>query len=525
MSFIKSIATFSSFTMISRLTGFIRDMIIARYLGASFASDAFLISFKLPNLFRNLFAEGAFSSAFVPLFTAKLVEKGSDSSIKFAAKAISLLTFALIILTIIFETFMPSVIRIIAPGFVSDANKFNLTVELCRITFPFLLFISIVSFQGGILNSLGYFAAPASAPIILNLSIIFMGLFSVFFLETPVYGMALAITVAGILEMFWLKYFLNKLGIYIKPFYNIKDLIKDSEIVILFKKIAPGIVGAGIYQINMMVDTIIVSLVSGGAVSWLYYANRIQQLPLGVIGAAISVALLPLLSKKLKNNEKSEAKSLQDKAILYGLLLSLPAAIIFVCLSNDIIKLLFEYGKFTSSDTNKTSLALQAYAIGLPCYVMVKALMPNFFARGDTKTPVKYSLVVFIINFSLNILLMQKFEHVGIAIATSISAFASLGQYIYGLHKHKYWSFSKELLNKIYKTILSCLVMGIIMYITKECFESFVKEINIFTLIVKLGLIGILGLATFLIMITITNIIDILPIIQKFVLRRKSYDK
>ena len=384
MSFIRSIATFGGFTMISRITGFIRDMLIANFLGAGNVSDAFLVSFKLPNLFRSLFAEGAFTSAFVPLFSSKLVSSGREESIKFAAKAISFLTFILILFILLFELGMPYVVKVLAPGFSENPEKVALTIDLCRITFPFLLFISIVSFQAGILNSFDKFAAPAATPIILNLGIILAGILSVIYLDMPVYGLSWGITLSGIAEVLWLKYFLNKEDIRIKPNLEIKKLVRDEEIKTLFKRIAPGVVGAGIYQINMVVDMILVSLVSSGAVSWLYYANRLQQLPLGVIGAAISVALLPLLSKKLKAGDKEDAVDTQNKAVIYGLIMSLPSAVIFICLADSLVELLFEHGRFTASDTTKTALALKAYAVGLPCYVMVKALMPNFFARGHT---------------------------------------------------------------------------------------------------------------------------------------------
>ena len=522
MSFVKSIATFGGFTMVSRITGFIRDMIIANFLGAGTVSDAFLVSFKLPNLFRSLFAEGAFTSAFVPLFSSKLVSSGKDDSIKFASKAISLLTFILIIFTILFEIFMPYIVKILAPGFVTDTEKLQLTIDLCRITFPFLLFISIVSFQAGILNSFERFAAPAAAPIILNLCIIVSGLLSVVLLDMPVYGMAWGITIAGITEIIWLRYFLTKEHIKIAPNFHIIENFKNQEIKTLFKRIAPGIVGAGIYQINMVVDTILVSLVSSGAVSWLYYANRLQQLPLGVIGAAISVALLPLLSKKLKANDIIEARQTQDKAIFYGLVMSLPFAVMFICLADSLIELLFEHGRFTSSDTIKTANALKAYAIGLPAYVMVKALTPNFFARGDTITPVKYSFVVFITNLSLNLILMKYLGHVGIAVATSIAAFVSLYQYVHGLKKRDYWKFEAPLLKQIKNTILCTLGMGIIIFSTQYLLNILISENSIFLLILKLAIIGTLGLATFLILAKITGIIDIKTIINGILSRRKK---
>ncbi len=522
MSFIKSIATFGGFTMVSRLTGFLRDMIIANFLGAGTVSDAFLVSFKLPNLFRSLFAEGAFTSAFVPLFSSKLIASGREKSIEFASKAISLLTFFLIIFVFIFELGMPYVVKFLAPGFTEDMAKVALTIELCRITFPFLLFISIVSFQAGILNSFDKFAAPAAAPIILNIGIIIAGLLSVLFLNMPVYGLSWGITISGIVEVIWLKYFLNKEEIQIKPNFEIKKLLHDTEIRTLFKRIAPGILGAGIYQINMVVDTILVSLVASGAVSWLYYANRLQQLPLGVIGAAISVALLPLLTRKLKAGEIKEANDTQDKAVIYGLMMSLPTAIMFICIADSIVELLFEHGKFTASDTKKTALALKAYAIGLPCYVMVKALMPNFFARGDTKTPVKYSFVVFLANLSLNLLLMKPFGHIGIATATSISAFVSLYQYIHGLKKRDYWSFSPSLKKKMLDIALCSALMGICIYLTQFGLNKIFETNSTAILFLKLALIGIIGLATFLISANIKGILDISTITKTLLKRSKK---
>ena len=261
---------------------------------------------------------------------------------------------------------------------------------------------------------------------------------------------------------------------------------------------------------------------SSGAVSWLYYANRLQQLPLGVIGAAISVALLPLLSKKLKANDIIEARQTQDKAIFYGLVMSLPFAVMFICLADSLIELLFEHGRFTSSDTIKTANALKAYAIGLPAYVMVKALTPNFFARGDTITPVKYSFVVFITNLSLNLILMKYLGHVGIAVATSIAAFVSLYQYVHGLKKRDYWKFEAPLIKQIKNTILCTLGMGIIIFSTQYLLNILISENSIFLLILKLAIIGTLGLATFLILAKITGIIDIKTIINGILSRRKK---
>ena len=515
MSLFKSIATFGGFTFVSRITGFLRDMVLANMLGAGVVSDAFFVSFKLPNLFRSLFAEGAFTSAFVPIFSQKLVSEGKKKSMHFASEAISILVFFLILFVVLFELFMPYVVDVLAPGFVHDAGKMELATSLCRITFPFLLFISIVSFQAGILNSFEKFAAPAAAPIILNLVMIISGIVFVPFSATPAHGFAIGITVAGFLEVLWLGFFLRRQQVRITPYVRVQKILRNPEIKTLFKRIAPGVVGAGIYQINMVVDTILVSLVGTGAISWLYYANRLQQLPLGVVGAAISVALLPILSKQLKAGALTESAKTQDKAVEYGALLSFPAAVLMIVLAHPVINILFEHGRFTSADSQMTAYAVIAYSIGLPCYVMVKALMPNFFARGDTITPVKYSAVVFLTNLVFNLILMKPFGHVGIASATTIAAFVSLFQYFHGLKKRGFWQISGVLSYKIIKIVCCSLLMGAavygVEYALNDTFGNWLRFGIILKLCILSGL-GIFGLATFLILAKMTHVLDIAEI-------------
>lgn len=517
MSLFKSVATFGGFTLISRLTGFLRDMVLATFLGAGLASDAFFVAFKLPNLFRSLFAEGAFTSAFVPMLSHKLVQEKRQDALDFAARAISILAFFVTIFVLIMEIFMPLVVDILAPGFASDPGKVELASSLSRITFPFLLFISIVSFQSGILNSLDRFAAPAAAPIILNLFMIV----AIFIFRplgaSAVQSAAIGVTIAGFLEILWLGYFLHREKVYLKPRWNILALLKDSDICTLFKRIAPGVLGAGVYQINMVVDTIIVSMVGTGAISWLYYANRLQQLPLGVVGAAISVALLPILSHHLKAGAVKEAEHTQNKAVEYGAILSIPAAIALAVLAVPVINILFQHGKFGALETDMTAKAVIAYAIGLPAYVLVKALAPNFFARGDTRTPVKYSIVVLITNLIFSLLLMKPLGHVGVAFATTIAAFVSLYQYCRGLKKRGFWQFSQELRLKIGKIIIASLVMGAVLWLgnigLNTYFDGWLRQ----NLIIKLGIFGflcVLGVASFVIMAKIIGVLDIAEIKQ-----------
>lgn len=519
MNLFKSRATFGGFTLISRITGFLRDMVLANYLGAGLVSDAFFVAFKLPNLFRNLFGEGAFTTAFVPMLSHKLVEEGKSKAVVFAAKAVSVLAFVLAAIVLLMEIFMPYVVEILAPGFVADPGKIELAVSLSRITFPFLLLICIVSFQSGILNSLGRFAAPAAAPVLLNITMIL----SVFVLmplgETPAHGVAMGVTAAGFLEILWLSLFLHKEQVYLKPQWNIFALFKDSEIRTLFKRIAPGVLGAGVYQINMVVDTILVSLVGTGAISWLYYANRLQQLPLGVVGAAISVALLPVLSRHIKAGELEQAGNMQNKAVEYGALLSIPAAFALIVLAEPIINILFQHGKFGSYQTAMTAQAVIAYAVGLPFYVLVKALAPNFFARGDTKTPVKYSIIVLFTNLVFAVLLMKPFGHVGIASATTIASFVSLYQYCRGLKKRGYWSIRHGLVVKIFKIVFCSLVMAAVLEMGKLALNfhydnwlhlSFAWKIPFF------AVLCFLGVATFIVMAKITGVLNLSEILKTF---------
>ena len=522
MSLFKSVATFGGLTFISRITGFLRDMVLANFLGAGAMADAFVVAFKLPNLFRSLFAEGAFTSAFVPIFSQKLVSEGKKKSVFFAAQAIAVLVVIVGLFVVLFEIFMPYIVDILAPGFRDDVGKMELATQLCRITFPFLLLISIVSFQGGILNSYEKFAAPATAPIILNLTMIFAAFVFVPFMPSAAHGIAWGITLAGVLEVLWLYMALKRIDVTIHPYIHIAKIMHNPEIRLLFKRIAPGVVGAGIYQINMAVDTILVSLVGTGAVSWLYYANRLQQLPLGVVGAAISVALLPILSKYLKAQNTEEALKTQNKAVEYGFLLSFPAAVLLIILAEPIVTLLFQHGKFLPSDAVKTAYAVVAYAVGLPCYVITKALMPNFFARGDTVTPVKYSAVSFTANLTFNLILMQYFGHIGIAMATTIAAFVSLGQYILGLKKRGYWQFTKPLVVQMLKIAFISVITGALVYGL-----SYILSVNFgallrhkLWLLVELGFLGAFALAIFLISAKITGVIDFREILN--MIRKKN---
>lgn len=461
-SLIKSIATVGGYTMVSRVTGFVRDILTARFLGAGLFADAFVVAFKLPNLFRSLFAEGAFNVAFVPLFSEFLETSGREKALKFAKEAFSALFYIVLFFTALMEIAMPFVVLIQAPGFINETAKLEATVFMSRITFPYLLLVSLNSLQSGLLNSVGKFAAAALTPTLLNLTMI-----TALFAFTPLFGgnhayaLSAGVTAAGFLQLFWLMYHTRKEGLplgLLSPIKTFKN--KSEEVALLMKRILPGVFGSGIYQINLYLDTLFVSFLTTGAFSWLYYANRLYQLPVGIIGAAIGTALLPILTRQLKAGEVDEARHSMNRALETALLLSVPCTAGLIALNTPIISVLFERGAFTVGDAANTSAALSAYAIGLPAYILTKALAPVFYARGDTATPVKIAATALISYILLCLCLLPSLGYVGIALATGIVAWINVIQYIYLIHKKKLHQTDAKLRWRAFAIFFSSLGMG-----------------------------------------------------------------
>jgi len=417
MSLLRSIATVGGYTLLSRVTGFLRDILVAGLLGAGTVSDAFFVAFRFPNLFRRLFAEGAFQAAFVPLFAGLLETEGRAEAHRFARRAFSVLALVLLVFTAAMEVAMPLVMVVIAPGFDAVPGKMELATELTRIAFPYLLFISLVSLQSGVLNSLGRFAAAAAAPILLNLTLIAALLGLTPWVETPGHALAWGVFTAGIIQFAWLAWHCRRAGLALTP---IAPALTE-RVRTLGKRILPVVLGGSLYQINLLIGTILASLLADGAVSWLYYADRITQLPLGVVGVAVSTALLPLLSRQLKAHRWEAAAYNQNRALEVALLFTLPAAAALMVMPGPVIGTLFERGAFGPADTAATAAALVAFASGLPSYVLVKVLAPAFFAREDTVTPVRVAATAMVANVILNLTLMQIWGHVGIALAASLS--------------------------------------------------------------------------------------------------------
>ena len=421
MALLRSVATVGSYTLVSRVFGFIRDVLTAAILGAGPVADAFFVAQRLPNLFRSLFAEGAFSAAFVPLFAGTMAEHGKEAARVFAEDALAVLLAALLGFVLLGEIFMPAVMAVIAPGFGDDPAKFGLAVDLARITFPYLLFIALVALQGGVLNSVDRFAAAAATPVLLNLFLIVALSMMDRFGWHDGRALAWAVTAAGFAQFLWLMSSCARAGLALRlPVPRLTAGVRRTLAVM-----APGTIGAGVTQLNLLISTALASLLPSGSVSYLYYADRLNQLPLGVVGIAVGTAILPPLSRQLRLGQGADAIATQNRGIELAVLLTLPAAVALALLATPILSVLFQRGAFGPADTAATAAALAAYAVGLPAFVLAKVLAPAFFARHDTATPVKVAVSAMAANLCLTLVLMQFLAHVGIAIATTVAGWVN----------------------------------------------------------------------------------------------------
>lgn len=419
---LRSIMTVGGWTMASRILGFARDMLIASRLGAGPVADAFFVALKLPNLFRRLFGEGAFNAAFVPAFAGTLAAEGRAAAQALAERMAAIMAIWLGSLVILGMIAMPWVMQVLAPGFADDPAKFALAVDLTRITFPYLFFICLTALVGGVLNGLDRFAAAAAAPVFFNLLSMATLLWLTPYVATPGHALAWGVTASGVVQLGLVLWGAAQAGMAL----NILKLPRLApEVRLVLRRMIPGVIGAGVVQLNLAVDIIIASLLPSGAVSFLYYADRVAQLPLGVIGAAVGTALLPLLARQLRSGQKLSAHRSMNRAIELSLLLTLPAAAGLAAAATPIIAALFERGAFGPAETAASARALVAYAVGLPAFVLIKAFAPGFFARGDTATPVKLGLLAVALNLALNLVLMGPLQHAGVALSTSLSAWVN----------------------------------------------------------------------------------------------------
>ena len=498
MSLLKSTMTIGFFTLLSRITGFARDVLMANLVGASWVSDAFFVAFKLPNFFRRLFAEGAFNAAFIPSFSAILTEQGREAAIKFAGEVMSVLLLILLILNAIFIIFMPWITPLFAPGFTDTPEKFDLTVALSQITFPYILFISLVSLLGGILNSMGKFAAPAAAPILLNVCMIggmlwLTGLFGNPE-HAPAYALSYAVFIAGVAQLAWLVYICLRFEM--MPAIYSPRLTRQVKTMLLL--MAPAALGSGVQQLNLLIDVVIASHIPD-AVSYLYYADRITELPIGMIGVAVGTVLLPMMSKQIRAGNLEQARSSMNRALELVLLFGLPATAALLVIAKPVIQVLYQHGAFTPEDMIATKNALIAFTVGLPAFLAVKIFAPGFYANHDTKTPFKIAMICVAVNLFFNLTLIHHFAHVGMAMATTIAGWVNVAMMAVILHRRGIFMPDAMLRARLIKMLVASIIMafGLVLvggYFTAMYDQGMLMKILALTSVIAIGT-GVYGAA------------------------------
>lgn len=431
MNLLKALARTSSMTMLSRILGFVRDAINAHQFGASKAMDAFVVAFMLPNMFRRIFAEGAFSQAFVPLLAEYKQTQGEDATRRFIADVAGLLTLALVILTVIGVLAAPAIVLLSASGFDKDAAKFQLTVELTRITFPYILLISLSSLVGSILNTWNRFTVPAFTPTLLNLAMIGSALWLSPFFAEPIVALAIGVTLGGVAQLLFQLPWLAKTGMLSWPKLN----LKDPGVWRVLKQMGPAMFGVSVAQISLLLNRNFASWLPDHSMSWMYYADRLMELPTGVLGVALGTILLPSLSKLKAAERHDDYSATLDWGLRLCWLLALPATVALAVIGEPLIAVLFERGAFHLQDTLQTQRALSAYAVGLMALISIKVLAPAFYARQDIRTPVKIGIATLLLTQLFNLLLIGSLQHAGLALAISLGACFNATLLYLGLRK------------------------------------------------------------------------------------------
>ena len=461
MSLVRNTATIGGLTLVSRIAGFVRDMLMAQFVGAGFANDAFLIAWRLPNLFRALFAEGAFASAFVPMFNREVGRPGGGLpvALAFAEQVLAILFPFLVVFTALMMLATAPIVWAMTGGFPDGGpDKFALAVHLTRITFPYLALISLVSLLGGILNSVDRFWVNAAAPILLNLCMI-VGL--LFFrgsdpIETA-HTQAISVTLSGVIQLGWLIWACARAGVSLRP--RLPRL--DRQVRALLRIIWPAALGAGAVQFNLLISTSLAArFLPQGSVSYLYYADRLNQLPLGLIGIGVGTAMLPGLSRQIGGGDRAGAAATQNRAIELVLVLTLPATAVLLVAATPIIRALLQHGAFDPHDTIASAQALAAFSLGLPAYILIKVLVPGFYARADTTTPVRIALVAMLVNLACNLTLIWPLAHVGLALSTAISAWVNAGLLYVMLVRRGHFAIDARLRATALRLLLATLAMA-----------------------------------------------------------------
>ena len=486
------IFTVGGFTLLSRITGFARDIVLAAILGAGPIADAFFVALRLPNHFRAIFAEGAFNAAFIPAYARIRQQGGADPARLFADRIFTLLFLVQIALLAIALIFTPAVISVLAPGFTDDPNRFAFAVDLTRITFPYLLLVSLVTLYGGILNALGRFASAAAAPILLNLSMI-TALALAFSFPTAGHAAAWGVLIAGCLEVILLAADASRQGAL--PAFRWPRF--DEEVKTFLRRFGPATIGSAETQIALFADTIIASFLAVGALSALYYADRLNQLPIGVIGIAIGTVLLPEMANRIARGDETGARHAQSRAIEFTLLLSIPCLVAFVLVPELIMRALFMRGAFTAADAAAAGATLRAYAIGLLPFVLMRSAATTFLARGDTWTPVKALFFAVLINVALKVVLYEPYAQVGLAFATSIGAWVNLALLIFFATRANLFSFDADLVRSGMRLAAAGLVLAAALWLADRGVQSWLADRAVLRDELALALLALVGAAVY----------------------------
>ena len=468
MNLLKALATVGSMTLMSRILGFARDTLVARIFGAGIYTDAFFVAFKIPNLLRRLFAEGAFAQAFVPVLAEYKNQRGHDATKLLVDHVASLLFMVLLAVTLLGVLAAPVVVYLSAPGFQADHEKFALTVTMLRVIFPYILLISLVSLAGGVLNTYSRFSVPAFTPVLLNLSFIIGALFLAPYFNPPAMVLAWATLVGGVLQLAFQLPFLAKFDLL--PTFRFS--LGDEGVWRILRLMGPAVFGVSIAQLSLLINTIFASFLANGSVSWLYYADRLMEFPTGMLGVALGTILLPSLSKSYSDKADGEYSALMDWGLRLTFMLALPAAVALAVLAVPLVCALFHYGRFTEHDVWMTQQALVAYSLGLLGLIMVKVLAPGFYARQDIKTPVKIAIFTLFSTQVMNLLFVWKWQHAGLALAIGLGACLNASLLYYHLRKAAVYQPRAGWMVFLVKVIIAVSVMAGVLFWLSGSSES-----------------------------------------------------
>jgi putative peptidoglycan lipid II flippase len=510
MKLVKAMATVAGMTGLSRIAGFVRDVVTAYYVGAGPVSDAFFVALKLPNLFRRVTAEGAFSIAFVPMYTEKLEKEGEVQANHFAGNAFMVMLSWLSVFTFLIILAMPHLMLLIAPGF-DDPDRISMAVEFSQITFPYLLFMSLASLLGGVLNAHDRFAPFAFAPTLFNLSML-ASLFLSHHFETAGHAMSWGLMMGGVLQLAFLWACMKRARIRM-PIVRPKV---DGDVKRLLKLMLPAMVGAGVVHINLFADIMMASFLGEGAISYLFYADRLNQLPLGMVGIAVGTALLPMLSRTMTQGDKVQSVHLFNRAMECCLVLALPSAVALGVMPLTLMTVLFQRGEFTAIDSQMSAQILTCYAIGLPAYICIKVFSTAHWARQDTTTPVRISIVITFLNILLGVIFMQFWGVIGIALATGLVAWVQFYMNIIALRDHPSAHFDEKFMRNAPCIVVASVLMGLALWGLTTVFHGMIFEGSTLEKVAALGVTIAAGGGLYGAVIFMTGVLSVADIKRYF---------